>query len=112
MVHEISERQSGSRSRAAGRDALFSGALGESLRSLDGQSAGLVYQPAALVGTSNSGLVSGRRGQVPGRFARTGLEARFGCARYLVFIVALAVRDDGRDDAEKILSDDCARHGP
>ena len=43
---------------AEGRDEISSAALGESLRPLDGRLAGLVRQPPALVGASDSGVAS------------------------------------------------------
>ena len=66
------------RGRGAGRDHLPAGALEEDLRSLDGEHPGLVHQPPALVGASDSGLVSQGKSRRPSRSRepRSGLHRR------------------------------------
>src|SRR5207237_2924582 len=91
-------------------DPLLSGALGEGLWTMAREHSGLVYQPANLVGSSNSGVVPRRRGTRPNRIAWRRLDARSRHARYLVLIVALGLRDDGRRVLREILSNQCARY--
>ncbi len=56
MVPEISERAEVAGVRGDGRDEVLSRALGEGVRPLDDRHSGLVHQPPALVGASDSGV--------------------------------------------------------
>ncbi len=86
----------------AGRHPLRAGELVSGLFRMDAQDQGLVHQPAAVVGTSHTGLVRLRRPLVRGaqrggsargarhRSQRAAAPGR-GCARHLVLLGAVAV---------------------
>src|SRR5690625_6418990 len=103
MVFKISCRGGGEAGGARSADSVSSGALGESLSALARQHPGLVHQPSALVGASDSGLVSKRFGSFEvGKLACfAGTACRFGklgtgrgCSRYMGLLVALSVCGD------------------
>lgn len=63
----------------------------QSLRPLDGKSAGLVYQPTTLVGAQNSCLVPGEGITVPDSISWRRMDPRSRRSRHLVQLLALAV---------------------
>src|SRR5689334_18699317 len=104
MVFAISQDEGSARRGARSPDSLLPASLGESLRAMAGKHSRLVHQPADLVGSPDPGVVSGRRNRRPTRISRLGLAAGPRHARYLVLVVALGLRDDGRRDAPQVLS--------
>src|SRR5438045_990085 len=109
MVSEISENEGGARGGQEASHPFLSPALGKSLRAMAREHSGLVHQPAGLVGASHSGVVSQWRNQDSNRIARRGLATGRRYARHLVFVVAVGLRNDGREDAEEILSNISSR---
>src|SRR5438045_1947066 len=113
MVPALSEDERSARGGARSSGPLFSPALGKGLRAMAREHPGLVHQPPDLVGAPDTGVVpesevGGRRSEVRGRRSEVGdlcraegaagsgeLDSGSGYARYLVFVVALGLRDDG-----------------
>src|SRR4051794_1901336 len=106
MVFALSEDRGGARRCPRSPDSLLSAALGKGIRAMAGEHSRLVYQPADLVGTSDSSLVS--EAEVRGRDSEIGNLRRTRAAagsrqldpggrhtRHLVLIVALGLRDNG-----------------
>ena len=54
----LSENEGSARRRARSSHPLLSRALGKGLRAMAGEHSGLVHQPAGLVGTPDTGVVS------------------------------------------------------
>src|SRR5205085_8402235 len=104
MVFALSKNKRSARGRKKTSHPFLSPALGKSLRAMAREHSGLVHQPAGLVGASHSGVVSQWRNQDSNRIARRGLATGRRYARHLVFVVAVGLRNDGREDAEEILS--------
>ena len=115
MVFALSENEGSARGGARSSDPFLSRALGKGLRAMAREHSGLVHQPPGLVGPSDSGVVSETEAESKpesdeiyvglSRPVMRELDAGSGHARYLVFLVALGLRDDGRRDAKEILSD-------
>src|SRR5260370_237865 len=134
MVLALPENEGSTSGRKKTSHPFLSQALGKSLRAMVGEHSGLVHQPPGLVGTSDSSVVpesencrGGCVGREPKESSRHGCHYRRNLrryraaegsaelatgrrhTRYLVFILDVGLRDDGREDAEEILSDERAR---
>src|SRR5438309_1700702 len=109
MVFALSEDERSARGRKKASHSLLPEALGESLCAMAREYSGLVHQPPGLVGTSHTSVVPQWRNQSSNRIAGRRLETRRRYARHLVLVVAVGLRDDGREDAEEILSNFSSR---
>src|ERR1700720_4003599 len=112
MVSALSKDEGSARCRAGSSDSFLSRALGKGLRTMAREHSGLVDQPPGLVGTSDTGLVSKSEVREIRNLCRHRAATEFGeldprsrYARYLVFVLALGLRNYGRRDAKEILSD-------